>query len=42
LIDGIVKLAGSVLCLGAGLALFAFGLVLLSAFCAEVYTRLFK
>ena len=40
--DGIVKLAGSVLCLGMGMALFAFGLVMLSAFCQEIYDRYFK
>ena len=42
MIDGIVKIAGSVLCLGVGLALFAFGLVMLSAFCNEIYDRYFK
>ena len=40
--DGIVKLAGSVLCLGMGMALFAFGLVMLSAFCQEIYDRYLK
>jgi len=28
--------------MGVGLALFALGLVVLSAFCTEVYTKLFK
>jgi len=42
LIDGIVKIAGSILCLGVGLALFAFGLVMLSAFFREIYDRYFK
>ncbi len=40
--DWVVKLAGSVLCLGIGTALFAFGLVMLSAFCNEIYGRYFK
>jgi len=40
--DWIVKLAGSVLCLGIGTALFAFGLVMLSAFCHEIYDRYFE
>jgi hypothetical protein len=40
--DWVVKLAGSVLCLGIGTALFAFGLVMLSAFCNEIYERYFK
>ena len=40
--DGIVKIAGSVLCLGMGMALFAFGLVMLSAFCQEIYDRYLK
>ena len=40
--DLIVKLAGSVLCLGMGMALFAFGLVMLSAFCQEIYDRYLK
>ena len=40
--DWIVKLAGSILCLGVGLALFAFGLVMLSAFFREIYDKYFK
>jgi|TARA_R110000744_G_scaffold228492_1_gene346459 hypothetical protein len=40
--DWIVKLAGSVLCLGMGMALFAYGLVMLSAFFNEIYDRYFK
>jgi len=42
MIDAIVKIAGSILVMGVGLALFALGLVVLSAFCTEVYTKLFK
>jgi hypothetical protein len=40
--DWVVKLAGSVLCLGMGMALFAFGLIILSAFFHEIYERYFK
>ena len=42
MIDIIVKVAGSVFCLGVGVALLAFGLMMLSAFFVEIYGRVFR
>lgn len=42
MIDIIVKVAGSVFCLGVGVALLAFSLMVLSAFFAEIYGRVFR
>jgi len=42
MIDIIVKVAGSVFCLGVGVALWAFGLMMLSAVFAEIYGRVFR
>tara|TARA_R110000824_G_scaffold316993_1_gene504226 strand:+ start:598 stop:735 length:138 start_codon:yes stop_codon:yes gene_type:complete len=42
MIDIIVKVAGSVFCLGVGVALLAFGLMVLCVFIAEIYGRVFR
>jgi len=42
LIDVIVKIAGSIFCLGVGLALLVFSLVVLCSFVVEIYQRYFK
>ena len=42
MIDIIVKVAGSVFCLGVGMALLAFGLVVVSTFVMEIYGRVFE
>jgi len=39
MVDAIVKLAGSVLCLGVGAVLLAFGLMVLSVFVVEVWNQ---
>lgn len=39
MVDAIVKLAGSVLCLGVGVVLLAFGLMVLSVFVIEVWNQ---
>lgn len=41
MIDIIVKVAGSVFCLGVGMALLAFGLIVISTFLMEIYGRVF-
>jgi hypothetical protein len=40
MMDIIVKLAGSILCLGVGSVLLAFGLMLLAIFCVEMWGRI--
>ena len=39
MIDIIVKISGSIFCLGIGVVLLAVGLLILSAFVTEVYGR---
>ena len=38
----IVEIAGSILCLGVGMVLFAFGLMMLTVFISEVYRHYSK
>lgn len=40
MIDAIVKITGSIFCLGIGTALFAFGIMVLSVFTMEVYSHI--
>lgn len=40
MIDIIVKIAGSILCLGVGVVLLTFGLMVLSVFFMEVYNHI--
>jgi hypothetical protein len=40
MIEIIVKIAGSIFCLGAGTVLFAFGLIIISVFILEVWNKI--
>lgn len=40
MVDIIVKISGSIFCLGIGVVLLAVGLLILSAFVTEVYGRI--
>jgi len=42
MIDAIVKISGSVLCLGLGMVLFSIGIIILSAYVIEIRERFFK
>ena len=42
MVDIIVKISGSIFCLGIGVVLLAVGLLILSALAVETYERIFR